>query len=93
MVQQAAAAEPALAEAWQQLLDRRVRNTPLLIEHLESAGVLCSGLTRREAADTVWGINCTEVYQLMTETRGWSAAHCQQWLADTLIELLLPDDS
>jgi AcrR family transcriptional regulator len=93
MVQQAAAAEPALAEVWQQLLDRRARNMPLLIEHLESAGVLRSGLTRREAADTVWAINSTEVYQLMTETRGWSAAHYQQWLADTLIKLLLPDDS
>lgn len=78
---------------WQQLLDRRARNMPLVIEHLESAGVLRSGLTHREAADTVWAINSTEVYQLMTESRGWKAAHCQQWLADTVIMLLLPDDS
>jgi AcrR family transcriptional regulator len=87
MVQQAA------ADVWQQLLDRRARNMPLLIEHLESAGVMRSGMTHREAADTVWAVNSTEVYQLMTGTRGWSTAHYQRWLAGTLIRLLLADDS
>ena len=89
--QQAAAAEPALAEVWQQLLDRRARNMPLLIEDLESVGALRAGLSRQEAADTVWAVNSTEVYQLMTETRGWSPQHYQQWLAQTLCRLLLPD--
>ena len=93
MVQQAAAVEPALAEVWQQLLDRRARNMPLLIEHLETASVLRSGLTLREAADTVWAVNSTEVYQLMTETRGWTAAQYERWLADTLVRLLLADDT
>jgi AcrR family transcriptional regulator len=91
MVQQAAAVEPALAQVWQQLLDRRARNMPLLIEHLESAGLLRSGLARQQAADTVWAVNSTEVYQLMTETRGWDAEQYQQWLAGTLIRLLLED--
>ena len=89
--QQAAAAEPALAEVWQQLLDRRARNMPLLIEDLESVGALRAGLSRQEAADTVWAVNSTEVYQLMTETRGWSPQHYQQWLTQTLCRLLLPD--
>jgi len=93
MVQQAAAVEPALAEIWQDLLNRRARNMPLLTEHLESAGLLRGGLTRQEAADTVWAVNSTEVYQLMTETRGWSPGRYQQWLASTLIRLLLPDES
>jgi AcrR family transcriptional regulator len=92
MVQQAAAVEPALGEVWQQLLDRRARNMPLLIEHLEDAGVLRGGLARRQAADTVWAVNSTEVYQLMTETRGWTAEQYQRWLASTLIRLLLADD-
>ena len=89
--QQAAAAEPALAEVWQQLLDRRARNMPLLIEDLESVGALRAGVSRQEAADTVWAVNSTEVYQLMTETRGWSPEHYQDWLTQTLCRLLLPD--
>jgi AcrR family transcriptional regulator len=88
---QAAAAEPALAEVWRQLLDRRARNMPLLIENLESAGALRAGISRQEAADTVWAVNSTEVYQLMTQTRGWSPEHYQQWLTQTLCRLLLPD--
>ena len=91
--QQAAAAEPALAEVWQQLLDRRARNMPLLIEHLESAGALRAGISSQEAADTVWAVNSTEVYQLMTETRGWSPRQYQDWLTQTLCRLLLPDGS
>ena len=91
--QQAAAAEPALAEVWRQLLDRRARNMPLLIEDLESAGALRAGISRQEAADTVWAVNSTEVYQLMTETRGWSPEHYRQWLTRTLCRLLLPDGS
>jgi len=93
MIQQAAAVEPALAEVWQQLLDRRSRNMPLLIEHLQSAGILRNGLTVQDAADTVWAVNSTEVYQLMTQTRGWSSAQYQRWLAEILIRLLLPGDS
>jgi AcrR family transcriptional regulator len=92
-VQQAAAAEPALAEVWQQLLDRRARNMPLLIEDLESTGTLRPGLSRQDAADTVWAVNSTEVYQLMTGTRGWSPQRYQQWLTSTLCTLLLADSS
>jgi hypothetical protein len=88
----AAAVEPALNQVWQQLLDRRARNMPLLIEHLAAAGVLRAGLTPPEAADTVWAVNSTEVYHLMTETRGWTAPQYERWLADTLIRLLLAAD-
>ena len=56
---------------------------PLFIEHLESAGALRAGLSRQEAADTVWAVNSTEVYQLMTQTRGWSPQHYQEWLTGT----------
>ena len=66
---------------------------PLLIEDLESTGALRTGLSRQDAADTVWAINSTEVYQLMTRTRGWSPQHYQQWLTSTLCTLLLADSS
>jgi hypothetical protein len=76
---------------WQQLLDRRARNMPLLIEELEHAGALRAGISRQEAADTVWAVNSTEVYQLMIETRGWNPQRYQQWLTQALCRLLLPD--
>ena len=43
------------------------------------------------AAGIVWAVNSTEVYQLMTQTRGWSPQHYQQWLTSTLCMLLLAD--
>jgi hypothetical protein len=36
-------------------------------------------------------VDSTEVYQLMTETRGWNPQRYQQWLAQALCRLLLPD--
>ena len=55
---------------------------------MESASVLRAGLSRQDAADTVWAVNSTEVYQLMTETHGWNPQHYQQWLTETLCKLL-----
>ena len=53
--------------------------------------MLRGGLSRQEAAGTVWAVNSTEVYHLMTETRGWTGPQYERWLASTLIRLLLPD--
>jgi hypothetical protein len=50
------------------------------------------GLTMREAAQRYFAISSPELYDLMTQQLGWSAAHHQRWLADTAAHDLLGRD-
>jgi AcrR family transcriptional regulator len=91
VLQTAGAAEPEVAAIWSDLLDRRAANMPLLIAHLATTGRLRPDLASEEAADTVWAVNSTELYQLFTHQRGWAAERYETWLARTLRRLLLTD--
>ncbi len=43
-----------------------------------------------QTAEILWGLSSPELFQLMTQYRGWSAQKYADWLADTLQRLLLP---
>ena len=86
---EAAAHEPMLEQIWQELLERRARNMPLLLDALTPTGRVRPDLDRRRAADTVWAFNSTEVYDLLTRVRGWSDGRYVEWLADLLVRELL----
>ena len=57
---------------------------------LASKGPLRDGLATSTAADTVWAVTSLELHRLLTVDRGWSGDRYEQWVADTLIRLLLP---
>jgi hypothetical protein len=54
-----------------------------------SAAPLRTGLTVERAADIVWTLNSTDVFLLLTDGRGWSAAEYEQWLGDLWVGALL----
>ncbi len=88
----AAMTEPEIAQLLQTVLSRRRENLGMFVQWLERDGPLRSGLDADEAADTVWSVSSAEVHQLLRVDRGWSAAHYQRWLGDTLIAVLLPPE-
>ena len=45
--------------------------------------------TAREV-DGLWAVLSMEVYQLLVDRTGWSAARYEEWLADTIGRLLRP---
>jgi AcrR family transcriptional regulator len=57
---------------------------------LSSKGPLREGLTTSGVAETVWAVTSPDVHHLLTVDRGWSGDRYEQWVADTLIRLLLP---
>jgi hypothetical protein len=69
-------AEPAAI--WEDLVRRRARNMPLLIEHLASVGALRADIDAADAADAVWALNSSEVYVMLTGIRGWSPERYQR---------------
>ncbi len=78
-----------VAGLWRDLLERRARNMPLLVENIAETGRLRPGLTIRQAADDIWVLNSTEVYVMLTTGRGWSADRYRTWLSSRLQRLLL----
>jgi hypothetical protein len=44
-----------------------------------------------QAADIVWAINSTEMYQLLVGERGWTPQRYERFLADAWQRLLLSE--
>jgi AcrR family transcriptional regulator len=86
----ASSTEPEAQAVWREIGERRAANMRLLVADVAAAGGLRPGLSADDAADTVWTLNSSELFVLLTGERGWSAAHFESWLADTLCRLLLP---
>ena len=86
----AAKTEPEIADLLQQMLQQRWQNMTIIIEHVASNAPLREGITTTQATDIVWTLMSAEVFQLLTGGRGWSKEQYSEWLADTLIRLLLP---
>lgn len=87
VLSQAAAGEPALAEAHGRIQAARLRNLRALPEALGRNGPLRMGAD--EAAETIWAIASPDVHGLLTEGRGWPRERYAAWLADVLATTLL----
>lgn len=87
IVQQAAPAEPELAELWREIAERRAANMRRFVADLAAVATL--RVDPGEAADIVWATNAPELYQLLAGQRGWSPERYERFLADTWRRLLL----
>jgi hypothetical protein len=86
----AAKTEPDIAGMLQRLLNERAQALQVFIKALLSNGSLQDGLTLESAADTVWAVSSAEVYTLLVTERGWPVDKYQQWLADAITKLVVP---
>jgi AcrR family transcriptional regulator len=87
IIQQAAPAEPELAELWRQIADRRAANMRRFAADLALVAPL--RVDPADAADIIWATNAPELYQLLVGQRGWSPERYEGFLADTWRRLLL----
>lgn len=88
-VRDASSTEPEAREVWRDISARRAANMRTLVADLRDTGGLRADLSIDEAADTVWALNSSELYVLLTSERGWSADRVERWLADSWCRLLL----
>ena len=86
----AAKTEPEIAEMLENILNARVQGMMAFVRALMKNGPLRSGLTPEKAAETVWTLTSAEVFTLLKTNRGWSEQKHKEWLADSLMRLLLP---
>jgi AcrR family transcriptional regulator len=88
-LQAAASRHSELAEIWRGISERRARNMRLFAANLISTGQTRRGLDNARIADIVWALAAPDMYLLLVEQRGWSAADFEAWLLDTWVRLLL----
>jgi AcrR family transcriptional regulator len=90
LARDAAASDPEVADALDQIsaarLDRMRRNARGLVE----AGHLRPGITVELAADILWTYSAPEIYELLVIRRGWAADRYGRFVAQALIAALLP---
>ncbi|HET7821450.1 MAG TPA: TetR family transcriptional regulator [Ornithinibacter sp.] len=81
-LREAAAVEPVLAQRLHALRESQ-RHT------VRAALVMVAGreVTATEA-DGVWALLTQDVHALLVDTAGWSPAHYEQWVADSILTLL-----
>lgn len=83
--------DPTLRARYQRIEDDRYRELKEVSEALEGSGRL--RVTRREAHDVLWGLTGPDWYCLLVFQRGWKPARYEEWLAQSLIDLLLRRDA
>ena len=79
---EAAASEPELATKLTQAENRRRVNIRRGVELITGRGV------DDDERDGVWAITSVDVFHLLTGIAGWSTAHYEKWLTETLSTLL-----
>jgi len=90
IMRMAAKTEPEIADMLKNILEDRLYNLGIFVQHVSANSDLREGLDEAEATEIVWSIASPEVYRLLTVDRGWSKERFSEWLGDTLTRLLLP---
>jgi AcrR family transcriptional regulator len=90
LARDAAASDPEIAVVVDQLSASRLERMTVNARGLAEAGHLRPGISVEEAADVLWAYNSAEMYELLVVRRGWTAERYGQFLAEALINALLP---
>jgi AcrR family transcriptional regulator len=89
LARDAAVSDPEVA-ALEQLSAARLERMTVNARGLAKAGHLRPGITVGQAADIMWAINSLELYELLVLRRGWTPEGYGQFIAQVLINALLP---
>lgn len=90
IMRSASKTEPEINELLHGLYRERLKNMIRFVQSVISNGPLRDGMDEAQAGEMVWALTSPELFQLLKDERGWTAEKYAQWLADTLIRLLLP---
>lgn len=88
VLRQAGQTDPAAADAWAGLVDRRAANMLLLARELRTTGRLRLDLTDQQVADILWATNSAEFF-LLLQRRGWTPEEFGALLLDLWTRTLL----
>ena len=86
-----AGSDPELGALWSELENIRLIGQGRVVGMLAERGALRPGLSVEDGRDGLWTLCSLAVYDMLVETRGWTSERYQDWLAEALAALLLPE--
>ena len=86
----AARIEPDFERIVEKLNKQRLEHMTSAVQQIAANGPFRGNMDETHARDIVWTLTSGEVFLLLTRDRGWSKQHYAEWLADSLIRMLLP---
>ena len=92
VVQAASGLEPELRALADEGRAQRLRGMQVLAQVLADRAALKPHLTASEAADILWVFNDPALYQRLVGGRHWAKERYEQWLAETLVSVLISED-
>jgi TetR/AcrR family transcriptional regulator, regulator of autoinduction and epiphytic fitness len=90
-VLEGAGSDPELAALADQMAAQRVTMAAWAVARLSALGALRAEVGEDEAADTVFAIMEPAVFDRLIRQRGWTLARYQDWIARSLLRLLVAD--
>jgi AcrR family transcriptional regulator len=89
VLDEAAAADPALAALKAHNEDQRHAGLRRFADLLAERGVLREGLTAARAGDVIWTLCAQATFEALVTTRGWTHEQYREWLSGLLADALL----
>lgn len=80
---------PELKELELEREERRYARQESAVRQMLEQGLLSSELSLDQARDILWACSGRDLYRMLVIERGWSADFYEEWLADSLIRLLI----
>jgi len=90
-VRGAASADAEARGLWETHQAQRRVGAANVVGDLLRKGSLREGLEERAAADIVWVLNDPGLYHQLVDRQGWTPERFEEWLAESMGRLLLPD--
>src|SRR5437660_2414327 len=90
LLMEAVAADPEVANVWNQLEAQRLTGMRRIAERLKNLGGIRQELSVEEAGDILWTVNSLAVYDLLVGQRAWSPERYRDWITSTNARALLP---
>ena len=90
VLRSAAVIDPDIADLRARMQENRFSKLKAFAEWLAASGPLRDDMDIDEATAIVWTLTSPEVNRMLRDVRGWSAPQYEQWLATTLLRVLLP---
>ena len=85
-----AGADEDLRQLWQTSEGERRATMAHVIDALLTKATLKAGLDRDSAIDILWALTNPDLFLRLVRARRWTVGNYERWLAQTLIEQLLP---
>jgi len=86
----AAKTDQDMEKIMQQFIKQRRQNMAVAVQQIAANGPFRENMDEEYATDTVWTLASPEVFLLLRRDLGWPKDKYAQWLAETLIRVLLP---